>query len=678
MDQYKRTNKKRKNFRRAVIRLLTDTNPSANNCPLDMHKVDYNIIATYLSSLKTPKGNYKGMSTYDGARSSIMYLMKQDNVYPSTAFKEKVCNLLKGFRRTIQQQKVDLGETLTEGKDPLSFSGYNLLCKTFLENNGTNDEFIFAHAFLTLEWNLMCRADNLVSLNVNHIGWEDDSFLCNLAKSKHDQEGEGAKTPWHIYANPANPFICPVLAMALYIFSHPSILTNTSSSFLFTGNNQYKRYTQILRKAIMMDPDKFRRAGVDVDTTASHSVRKGSSTYASSGCTVSPGMAPICNRAGWKMGGTRDKYIKFENAGDQFLGRVLCGLNPLSIDFSLTQPFFDVQNDFEMEEIDNFIWSRIENGDQIPDGTFTVVRYCFASLCYHHQFLKTILQPTSRIRTSPLFMNVPQHILDKVKTCTYKDVGKYKNAPRLTGIPPHVVILNNLNGITDCVTECSEDIVTKIKADLDDRMVGGDKHQASMVLEQVQGVHRDIRRMIENVQQRSSLLVSDSDSSGDEAEVGTGQNRRQIYHWGDGRLHNVPKDFEVPNMTLGAFITCWFCGDRRDKIPPLRYIEAYDLPKKKNAMVLVSQWRKMIMHVKRAAQVVGHRIPNDINSMTESDTVALYSAVKPLFRYKSLRVNFKRRFEGILWKTVFNIVSKHQGKFADEVNALIDQQQQYY
>ena len=84
--------------------------------------------------MKTDDDRFKGMSTYDGARSSIMYLMKQDNQYPPPQYKEKVCNLLKGFRRTIQQQKVDNGESLTEGKDPLSFSGFHLLCKLFVEN----------------------------------------------------------------------------------------------------------------------------------------------------------------------------------------------------------------------------------------------------------------------------------------------------------------------------------------------------------------------------------------------------------------------------------------------------------------------------------------------------------------------------------------------------------------
>ena len=663
--------RKYKYFRTAVMAVLKATNPSSNNCPLDMQLVTYEVIATYLTSLKTDDNRFKGMSTYDGARSSLMYLMKQDNVYPPPEFKEKICNILKGFRRTIQQQKVDLGESLNEGKDPLSFSGYNLLCRTFLENNGTNDEFIFAHAFLTLEWNLMCRADNLVSLNIAHTGWEDDSFLCNLAKCKHDQEGEGSKTPWHIYANPTNPFVCPVLALGLYLFSHPALLTNTSSSFLFSGNSQYKRYTHILRKAIRMEETKFQRLGIDTDTTASHSIRKGSSTYAASGCTVAPSMASICNRAGWKMGGTRDKYIKFENAGDQHLGRILCGLNPLSVYFSLTPPFFDTQREEDKEKIDEFIRSRVEESAMIPDGLFVVVRYCFASLCFHREFLKHILEPTSRIHTSMLFMNVPQDILDMAKAVTYKEALTNDNAPRLTGIPPHIIILNNMQGINEHTTDCSVDIVSKIKQDLDARLVGGDQHQANVVLDQVQRVHQEMQTMMQNISARRSgdgVVTALEERSNDEVSIGNGVERRKVYHWG-GQLHNVPQNFKIPRMTLGSLISCWFCGDKREKLPPLRFVNSYDFPQKKNGKVLISQWRKMIIHVRRAADTVGFRIPSNSN-LSASDCVSLYAAVKPLFRYTSLRTNHKRRYEGILWKTVFNIVTKNKGLFADEVNQL--------
>ena len=135
-----------------------------------------------------------------------------------------------------------------------------------------------------------------------HIGWEDDSLVVCIAKAKHDQEGEEAKTLWHIYANPANPYICPVLALGLYLFSHPGLLTD--NSFLLTRNHQYWRYTQVLKRAIGLDVDNFRRLGVQNELFGSHLLRKGSSTFAGSGCTMSPFMAAICNRAGWKMGGT--------------------------------------------------------------------------------------------------------------------------------------------------------------------------------------------------------------------------------------------------------------------------------------------------------------------------------------------------------------------------------------
>lgn len=114
------------------------------------------------------------------------------------------------------------------------------------------------------------------------------------------------------------------------------------------------------------------------------------------------------------MGGTWDKYIKFENAGNQHIGRVLSGLNPLSIDFSLTPPFFDTKTEQEMDQIDQFIRSRIANSEYISESTFNFVRYLFASLCFHRAFLNTVLQPNYRIRTSALFL-MCQKIFKKSK-----------------------------------------------------------------------------------------------------------------------------------------------------------------------------------------------------------------------------------------------------------------------
>jgi hypothetical protein len=98
----------------------------------------------------------------------------------------------------------------------------------------------------------------------------------------------------------------------------------------------------ILTKVIEENRVTFERIGVKVGTIGSHSARKGAVTLVASSYTVSPSMSSICNRAGWKMGGTRGKCIEYEAAGDQFLRRTLCGLNSLVKEFSTSPPFFDV------------------------------------------------------------------------------------------------------------------------------------------------------------------------------------------------------------------------------------------------------------------------------------------------------------------------------------------------
>ena len=40
-------------------------------------------------------------------------------------------------------------------------------------------------------------------------------------------------------------------------------------------------------------------------------------------CTVSPPTASICLRENWTLGGVKDIYIKYEGAGNQFIGRAV-------------------------------------------------------------------------------------------------------------------------------------------------------------------------------------------------------------------------------------------------------------------------------------------------------------------------------------------------------------------
>jgi hypothetical protein len=76
--------------------------------------------------------------------------------------------------------------------------------------------------FLTLEWNLMARSENIF-----RITWEDDCLIFQFAKAKQTKQGHNKDQLWHVYATPKNRATCPVLAMATYTFANLGLLTGT-------------------------------------------------------------------------------------------------------------------------------------------------------------------------------------------------------------------------------------------------------------------------------------------------------------------------------------------------------------------------------------------------------------------------------------------------------------------
>ncbi len=60
------------------------------------------------------------------------------------------------------------------------------MCKTMKEEC---EEFSFAHAFLTLKWNLMARSENVVHAHYFNFHWDADCRVLLFVKSKDNQKG---------------------------------------------------------------------------------------------------------------------------------------------------------------------------------------------------------------------------------------------------------------------------------------------------------------------------------------------------------------------------------------------------------------------------------------------------------------------------------------------------------
>ena len=72
--------------------------------------------------------------------------------------------------------------------------------------------------------------------------------MFQFAESKSHQTGESHVGPWHVYANPQKPWLCPVLSLARFLFCPPDVLQGDVP--LFEGDSQYERYSKVVFKLV--------------------------------------------------------------------------------------------------------------------------------------------------------------------------------------------------------------------------------------------------------------------------------------------------------------------------------------------------------------------------------------------------------------------------------------------
>lgn len=243
--------------------------------------------------------------------------------------------------------------------------------------------------------------------------------------------GQKPRDARHVYANPLQPEICPVLALALYWITIP-ISTSEDKESLFPGNSQDSRYRGILG-TLLTEPDGakvVKDAGLTATQIGCHSTRKGSSTYASSGSTACPPSTAISIRASWTLGGVEGHYLRYEAAGDQYVGRTVTGLPIQSANFAILPPFFKCS---VTDEISEAIKVAFPN---LPLSCNRVGEFALASLVFHRNWLHSTL-PAS-LTLHPIFSS---RVLDKLASLVECRLWKAGDSISPTGVPPHISII---------------------------------------------------------------------------------------------------------------------------------------------------------------------------------------------------------------------------------------------
>ena len=333
----------------------------------------------------------------------------------------------------------------------------------------------------------MKRAENCVDCKITHIKVKSDALSFEFAKSKGHQNGEEHVGPWHVYANPLEPHLCLKLSLARYLFTYPELFLNNTA--LFQGTAQYTRYAKLFLSLLRANTEHLKSMGVEPGDLGTHSCRKGVGTMVAAGCTVSPPIVSICVRAGWAMGGVKDKYLKRENAGDQYVGRCASCLDQLDKSFAVSPPYLDYSHLDEVERLEmiqkikNWLKDRILQWESVPASTRTLIDYLFASICFHQDYLSSNLHTECRFRASSFFRDIPQEFLDCAMIAF--PWNSTQDTPKITGVPPHVLLISKVEELLQKFSALRVDIKGDIGGMLDIRGVGGSEYHTNQILDAI-------------------------------------------------------------------------------------------------------------------------------------------------------------------------------------------------
>ena len=200
------------------------------------------------------------------------------------------------------------------------------------------------------------------------------------------------------------------------------------------------RFSEVLKKLVTVFED-CQRYVHDLCGVGSHSNRKGAVTFCFNFAWVTA--VNVYLRAGWTLGNVQDRYIIGGAAGDQRVGRVVCGNPTTDLRFGALPPRFQ---EADMRLLLSIGLTKVfPNYDAQPDTFKAVIPYLIASILFHQSWMRENLSRDHPIFSSPIFtkgideldgqslsQKFDGKILGGILRC--EDTGL-----EATGIPEHLV-----------------------------------------------------------------------------------------------------------------------------------------------------------------------------------------------------------------------------------------------
>lgn len=517
-----------------------------------------------------------------------------------------------------------------EGRRHLTELEYQKLCKLALKTDSVDPKNLTElHLSLVLTWNLTCRGETTASINAKHLLFEGDALKIGIAKSKRSSEEIG--TFYNIYGNHIDPACCPILSLAVHCATFRDILMEEKPLF-HQSKSQNKGIAKLFASLLdsLLD-DVFNDVGF-------HSVRKGSITKGAAGSPEGAPWAAIACRARWKIqekkaGTVYERYIKFDDASDKYLGRILAGLSfqdssfaSLPVHFLSTElSTLDELPEIELESIEKL--RKITFGD-IPNPKLKRLSYyLLASLLYNLDFLRENLKENHPFWKSNFHLRSHRDDIKLAKNLLRGADIKKETPMKAMGVPHTVVLLEKVNTLQSKVQR-----IEQLQADTNKEMLKlveliplSAAASGMMVGErQLHALHDSLQESIRvgfaNLSsQHLSQLPVEIEESKEQSFDG------RVWTWG-GKHRFIPESFPMESLAAGMEVqwAMWWLGvqlpENNIRSRPLRVILVKHRQDLVDLVRLKLNDRKKTQQMSRTISEICH-VMNWLNTLKECDTI---------------------------------------------------------
>jgi hypothetical protein len=334
-----------------------------------------------------------------------------------------------------------------------------------------------------------------------------------------------------------------------------------------------------------------------------HGIRKGVATFSMSGTTFPASLVAVARRGEWTQGSIFDIYFHFAEPGDQYLGRLIVGLDPNSPEFDVLPPHFKGGTDNEhIQRAMELCFGPIIKEFDATHSVKGFLLLCLASMVYHSEFLKTIVakDPEHPFGLLPILND--DVLLSKLKELVTLEGD---DTMRATGIPPHVrqtKLLQEVLEATKQVQEAQLKELELIKEAVKQAIQENDVQAGNVTLpslletweskqkENLEMIKKTMEETLDNRLEQLELLKQLEPAKNAGATENLGQEQYTYCYL--GLLWDVPEGYQFPKKALrdtgwerwlrgqpNLEIRCSRSGQlKKTPIKPFRLLKPHRLP----------------------------------------------------------------------------------------------------